>query len=197
MRKVLLEGLLVAISGGALAFLANAVSPRGLQLTRDFFGSGAEIHAAQISTNSAPASSAEAVAARLKALGFQLADSNHAKALFQDPRYQQGSVVFVDARDDEHYQKGHIPGAYQLDYYHPEKTLGTVLPLCQNAEVIVVYCNGGQCEDSEFTAKFLTSAGINAGKLMVYIGGIMEWATNGLPIELGERGSGQMQEATK
>jgi hypothetical protein len=32
--------------------------------------------------------------------------------------------------DDEHYRAGHIPGAFQLDHYHPENYLAAVLP-CQ------------------------------------------------------------------
>jgi rhodanese-related sulfurtransferase len=196
-RKVLLEGLIVALVGVALAFIANAVSPRGLQLTRDFFGPATAVPAdpGSLTNTSGPvaASEHEQLVARLAAKGLQLANSNLVVQLFQDPRRQQGIVLFIDARDDAHYQAGHIPGAYQLDYYHPEKHLGTVLPLCQVAEQIVLYCNGGQCEDSELAAMFLASAGVPKEKLLVYGGGIAEWGASGAEVETGERGSGQMQ----
>jgi rhodanese-related sulfurtransferase len=68
-----------------------------------------------------------------------------------------------------------------------------VLPVCQTADQIVVYCNGGGCEDSEFAAVILGNAGIPMTRLSVYGGGLWEWATNGLPIEIGERNSGNLR----
>jgi rhodanese-related sulfurtransferase len=106
-------------------------------------------------------------------------------------------VVFVDARDDQHYQEGHVPGAYQLDHYRPEKYLAPVLLVCQTAHQIVVYCNGGDCEDSEFTAITLRDAGILREKLLIYGGGLTEWLTNGLPVEIGPRNSGNLRNASK
>jgi len=193
----------VAVIGLAAAFFANAVSPRGLSLTRDFFGAtrvigtNAAVQSASQSNSPNLAVAAidpvhEQVLAQLQAEGIHLAGSNQVLQLFQDPRVQQRLILFVDARDDAHYQAAHIPGAYQLDYYYPEKYLGTVLPLYQVAEQIVIYCNGGDCADSARTALFLGSAGIPKPKLLVYTGGITEWQTNGLPLEAGERGSGQI-----
>ncbi len=201
MRRVLLEGCIVAVIGAALAFAANALSPRGLKLTRDFFGSNSQpLTNEPAATNSAllngtNGSQHELLAVRLRAEGLQLADSNQVIQLFHDPRCEQNLVLFVDARNDEHgdYKQGHIPGAYQLDYFRPENYIALLLPLCQLAEQIVVYCNGGNCEDSEFAAKFLLSAGVSKQKLLVYGGGFTEWQTNRLPVEVGERLSGQIR----
>ncbi len=110
--------------------------------------------------------------------------------LFHDLRYEQGLVILVDARDDAHYQAGHIPGAWQFDHYHPEQYLPAVLPVCLNAQKVVVYCTGGACEDSEFAAIMLREAGVPRDSLFVYTGGITEWMTNGQPLESGARGSG-------
>ncbi len=201
MRGVLLEALVVAAVGAAVAFAANAVSPRGLKLTRDFFGLNVKVAHPQTAgglTNSAASWGTNApslhalLAARLREKGISLVDSNEVIRLFDDPRCQQNLVLFVDAREDEYYQKGHIPGAYQLDYYRPENYLASLLPLCQLAEQIVVYCNGGNCEDSEFAATFLLSAQVPKEKLQVYGGGFHEWQTNRLPIEVGQRLSGQI-----
>jgi rhodanese-related sulfurtransferase len=199
----LLESLLVAVFGVSLAFLANALSPRGLTLTRDFFGASSQTAtnlAATTYTNTAVAVNGgfdhEQLVARLRGKGLELADSNQVLQLFQDPRRLQGMVLFVDARDDNHYQQGHIPDAYQLDYYHPDNYLGALLPFCQVAQQVVVYCAGGQCEDSEFAATFLISAGIAKEKLLVYGGGMAEWATSGMPVEIGGRSSGLMRPNT-
>ncbi|HEY5911486.1 MAG TPA: rhodanese-like domain-containing protein [Verrucomicrobiae bacterium] len=205
---MLAEALVVAVAGAALAFAANALSPRGLKLSRDFFGPArpsptnavpaptnavaADTNVVTVTTTNTP-SPHELLAARLRDKGLTLVDSNQVVRLFHDPRCQQSLVIFVDAREDEYYKKGHIPGAYQLDYYRPENYLAALLPLCQLAEQIVVYCNGGNCEDSEFAANFLLSASVPKEKLLVYGGGLNEWVTNGLPLEIGERLSGQIQ----
>ena len=200
MRGVLLEGLVVAVAGAAVAFSANALSPRGLKLSRDFFGTASHTAPANPAAGNSTAGATnvpspfELVAARLREKGIRLAESNEVIRLFSDPRRDQNLILFVDAREDQPYQQGHIPGAYQLDYYRPENYMGTLLPLCQLAEQIVVYCHGGEhCEDSEFAAEFLLSAHVPKEKLMVYGGGISEWETNRLPVEIGNRLSGQIR----
>ena len=183
-KAVVLEAILLAIAGLLLALAANALSPRGLRLARNYFPTVPVTH-----TNVATAS--DPLAARLRQLGLKLAVSNEVAQLFRDPGYEQGTIVFVDARNDHAYQGGHVPGAWQLDRYRPENYLPTVLPLCLGAQKIVVYCNGGSCEDSEFTAMMLRDAGIPAENILVYGGGISEW-TNAMPFEVGVRGSGQI-----
>jgi len=193
--------------GAAFALAANQVSPRGLALTRNYFPGATRplrptmtvIHVpGDAARTNAPATLvAELLAARLKAQGLQLLGSNQVAQLFRDPRYEQELVVFIDARDDQHYQEGHVPGAYQLDHYRAENYVATALPVCQTADQIVVYCNGGDCEDSEFTAITLSDAGIPKAKLFVYGGGMTEWITNGLPIEIGGRRSGNLRNATR
>ena len=85
-----------------------------------------------------------------------------------------------------------FPGRTSLIAYYPEKHLLTVLPACLNATKVVVYCGGGECEDSEFAALALKEAGVPQERLFVYAGGMTEWATNGVPVELGERKSGNL-----
>ena len=197
-RSLLLEGLFVALAGLAIAFTANALSPRGLNLSRDYFPNDRRAaNIPNLNPNGASKTNANSPAERLtnrfQAEGLQLADKTQATRLFYDPRYQQGLVVFVDARKDDAYQTGHIPGAYQLDHFHPENYIATTLPVCQTAEEIIVYCNGGECDDSENTALFLRDAGIPKEKLFVYSGGIEEWLANRMPIEVGSRNSGNIR----
>src|SRR5437016_3980252 len=161
MKEVLLEGLLVAALGAAFAFAANGISPRGLKLTRNYFP-GEEIPGVPVlratgprsgsGTNSLAASGSEELAARLKAKGLQLLEGAEVEKLFRDPRYEQGQIIFLDARNSQHYQEGHIPGAYEFDHYHALDYLPAILPLCQSAQQIIVYCSGGDCEDSQFAA---------------------------------------------
>jgi rhodanese-related sulfurtransferase len=194
-KNVLLEALLVGVAAALLAFAANAVSNRGLALGRNYFdtgihhnggGSGTLPGGTNVTTQ--PGSPLELLAAQ----GIRLADSNQVIAWFHDPRFEQGLIAFIDARNDEHYQSGHIPGAWQFDHFHPENYMAAVLPACQVAQEVVLYCTGGNCELSAFAAIFLASAGVPKEKLSVYTGGITEWTTNGMPVELGERKSGRL-----
>jgi rhodanese-related sulfurtransferase len=196
------EAVLVAALGAAFAFAANQISPRGLALTRDYFPSGTTHSVRPVAsdglpsaagTNSEALSPADFLAARMKEKGLQLLDDRQAARLFHEPRFPQGAIVFIDARDEEHYQQGHIPGAYEFDPYHPEKYFDVVLPLCQKAEQVVVYCNGGDCDDSESAAILLRDVGISNQKIFVYGGGITEWTTNNLPVETGARNSGNVR----
>jgi rhodanese-related sulfurtransferase len=204
-RESLLEGVLVVAIGAALAFAANGLSPRGLKLGKNYFPgnrpTSPETGTQPYSTNAAGVttnSPAELLAAKLRANGLQLAESNLVSQLFHDPRRAQDWAIFIDARDDEHYAVGHIPGAYHFDRFYPENYLSNVVPVCVTAQKIVFYCNGGDCDDSEHAAIMLRdSIGIPKEKVFVYGGGMTEWATNGLPIELGARDSGVFTNVTK
>lgn len=204
--RILGEALLVAAVGAGLAFAANRVSPRGLALTRDYFPTGTPHQVRPVAnavpppakgTNPVPISAAAFLAEQMRQKGLQLIDGRQALQYFHDPRFQQNKVVFVDARNEEEYQQGHIPGAYEFYPYHPEKYFDAVLPVCQQAEQVVVYCNGGDCDDSESAAILLRDMGISNQKLFVYGGGIGEWMTNSLPVETGARNSGNLRNMNK
>lgn len=210
-RSLLAEAALVVVAGVVIALVANQSSPRGLRLTRDYFpslpatpvatgatqsasnhgsaGSGVvasmPVAASNVVAGAAVASGVglAAVEEKVRALGFVPANVTEVEALFRDPRYAQELILFVDARDDHHFQEGHIPGARQLDRFYPERYLPAVLPRASAAEVVVVYCTGGECEDSVFAAGLLREAGIGAERLRVYLGGFKEWSERGLPIE--------------
>jgi rhodanese-related sulfurtransferase len=202
-KRVLIEALVVAAIGLAFALSANLVSPRGLSLTRNYFPRTTATHGenqrgVESRIDGTPAQqdagqTANGIATgRLKEKGLQPIDSGEAIQLFRDPQHELESIVFIDARDDRHYAEGHIPGAYQFDRYYPEKHLTTVLPVCLSATKIVVYCSGGSCEDSEFAALTLKEAGVPAERIVVYAGGMTEWAAKKFPIEIGGRNSGNL-----
>jgi rhodanese-related sulfurtransferase len=185
---MLLEAAFVVLVGGVFAFAANEISPRGLALARNYFPNGmnnAVRMTATAATNTAAIPPAQLLAAELKKNGLQLLDGNQTERLFHDPGFQRGAIIFIDARDEAHYRAGHVPGAYEFDPYHPEKYFPAVLPVCQAAEQIVVYCNGGDCDDSESAALLLRDVGIANRKLLIYGGGITEWTNNRLPVEIG------------
>jgi len=200
---VVREALQVAVLGCALSLMANGLSPRGLSLTRDYFPSnvspksGGQEPAQDGVETSAAVEAVPAVDDRLRGQGFEPVVDERMHGLFTDSRYTQQLVVFIDAREARRYQEGHIPGAYQFDRYRQEEFLPRILPACQNADYVVVYCNGGECEDSHFAAMTLRDAGVPADRIGVYSAGITSWEKRGYPIETGDRGSGVIGEGRR
>ncbi len=190
---------MVVAAAATFALAANQLSPRGLKLARDYFPTVARPSnsppkvappAAGNPSSTNQNSQTAQIEQRLKEKGLQSIDRAQTERLLHDPRYPQGLVVFVDARDQDHYAQGHIPGAYPLDRYHPDKDLTAALTPCLNADVVVVYCAGGDCDDADYTALLLRDAGVPNQKLFVYGGGFDEWSASHLPLEKGARTDG-------
>jgi rhodanese-related sulfurtransferase len=209
LSATVLQCVLVVGSGAAVGLLANALHPDGLKIGRDYFPSGVEgaaagtpppvtasspapgapaAEAGQATIGSAVGGSAvpEEVKARLAQKGLATITFDEMKALFEDPMYQYGAYLFIDARNDAHFAEGHIPGAVQLDHYHVERYVGKVLEQIPGKLKVVVYCTGGNCEDSEFAAMDLVYSGMAASQLSIYLGGIEEWKARGMPVQGGE-----------
>jgi rhodanese-related sulfurtransferase len=61
----------------------------------------------------------------------------------------KGDVLWIDARVQEQFDEGHIPGALLLNEQKFEQQLVTYLDVLQtNSKPIVVYCNAAKCEAS-------------------------------------------------
>jgi rhodanese-related sulfurtransferase len=108
-----------------------------------------------------------------------------AVALHQHEYFDQDVYVFVDARADDAYEDGHIPGAIQCDYYRIEDYWPEVLMRAQAAEKIVVYCNGGDCEDSLYVCGELLRSNIPLANILLFRGGWQAWEESGQPIVTG------------
>lgn len=202
---VLWEVVAVAVLGLAFGLAANKFSPRGLDLTHNYFPGGSRpLHpppggtqALARATQSGATAVADALAQRIRAQGLQVISGPEVRQLYDDPRHAQEQIVFVDARDKDHFEAGHIPGAYLFDHYRAQEYLPSVLPACVGAQQVVIYCMGGECEDSEFAAIMLRDAGIPSERLLVYVGGFTEWSTLNAPIETGARKSGLVSKASR
>lgn len=208
-KRVALEFMLINLVGCLLGLTANHFNYDRLLLSRDYFHqtTTAEKRPAatgtttdttiQTNTSSDPTTDAqlEALKQRLNHHGIQLIPFEEMKTLYEDPGYPAGVYVLVDARDDKLYRKGHIPGAFLVDHYRIERYIPLVLDFCRAAEKIVVYCNGGECDDSEFVALDLLREGIDPGRIFVYAQGFMDWEERGMPVELDEQHSGVYKEA--
>jgi rhodanese-related sulfurtransferase len=216
--RTIVETLIIAGIALGVGLVANAMNPDGLALDRDYFRTAEAAPVAERAvepapepapapapslevapeTQAAPAPATDAgfdaaeaaVADRLRERGLQPLTHAQAVASFEDPQYAAGLTVFVDARKDEDYLAGHVPGAWQLDHYHLDRYLDSVLPVCQQALQVVVYCHGKDCTDSELTALDLVGFGVDVSRVAVYVGGWTSWTAAGQPVEQGARGAG-------
>ena len=91
--------------------------------------------------------------------------------LDQARKFHNEDVVFVDARDLEYFQEGHIPGAWNSDNF--SELVFKLDSLQGKDESIVTYCDGDECGSSEDLAFNLQDAGFT--KILVFVGGWSEW----------------------
>lgn len=180
----MIEALAVCAAGLALGLAVNATRADGIELDRDYF------MALPVRAAAADAQAQEqAVRERLQSLGIGVLEHDEAAALFQDELYREGAYVFVDARSEDKWKAGHIPGALVLDHYHHQKTIESVMAAIQTAGRVVVYCHGKDCTDSELCAQLLKNFGVDPSILGVYLGGYATWVERGMPVETAESGS--------
>jgi rhodanese-related sulfurtransferase len=96
--------------------------------------------------------------------------------------FREKAAPFIDARDPEEYDAGHIPGAVDIPYDQitlPEYS-GIVSKLDKN-ERIVVYCNMHICSVSYTCAQDLIYLGFNG---VIIAEGYMQWGEKGYPVEV-------------
>ncbi len=105
--------------------------------------------------------------------------------VFQDPATAQGLNLFVDARKPDLYEEGHIPGAVQCDPYEPDDALDVVIARANAVERVIVYCGGGDCEDSIFMCRELLDGAVPYDSIFLYSGGWKEWSANQMPAQAG------------
>lgn len=108
---------------------------------------------------------------QLKIEADRAADSSEIMQLYES------GVLFVDARSQSAYRKGHIPGAILLDYHvfeQDDPDLIDKLELPKDV-TIVVYCDGSDCQASHIVADHLLDAGYREDLVKVFSGGWEEW----------------------
>jgi rhodanese-related sulfurtransferase len=175
------QTLLLLVLGTAVGLAVNTVRGKDkISLQRDYFPP-----APAAPTNPDNPGATETEPAAKSEFGELTFDE--ALALFDDPKAETGEYVFVDARADGPFQKGHIPGAVQCDYYRSEDYLPSVLDRVQNAEKVIVYCNGGDCEDSLLLCREFVNYTVPLDRIYLFRGGWEAWQQAGAPVEKDER----------
>ncbi len=147
LKQSIFEALALLVLACAVGLAFNAWRSTGLVLTRDYF---------PVLTDSQgrdPADPSVSNEGQLPQHVFNVVSLSEALDYYS---LGESSIVFIDARDDAHYQKCHIPSAIQFDYYRPDEYIDNVCDFAADAEIVIIYCNGGECEDSILAARYLT-----------------------------------------
>ena len=90
-----------------------------------------------------------------------------------------GDVTVVHALNAEHYARGHVPGAVNIDY---EKMTPKMLP-SRKDHALVFYCAGPGCPVSDMAAHKAARWGYT--NVWVYKGGIKGWRAAGMKVATG------------
>jgi len=116
--------------------------------------------------------------------GLEIVDTDRARLIHEQ------KTLFVDARSPDQFSEGHIPGAYNLDFYNSNAAYGTFASKYGMSTPMVVYCEGisgshdeDTCSTSRLLAEYLVQRGYSG--VLLYEQGIAFWKKSGLPVEIG------------
>ena len=153
---------LIILSAIILAFIYNQFSNDGISLIREpLLVEFVDSTSAELSNNSIK--------------GLTLAQVIQLQS--------QNIAVFIDARDQWDYSDAHIKGAINIPEFSFEsnnKELSTI----DKEKIIVIYCDGDDCDTSKRLAKQIIAMGYK--NTFVFLGGISEWKDAELPIVEGK-----------
>ncbi|HEY2798156.1 MAG TPA: rhodanese-like domain-containing protein [Thermoanaerobaculia bacterium] len=96
------------------------------------------------------------------------------------------NTTFLDARRTNVYQQGHIAGARPFSVWESDvddKVQAFFQEGRDQSQPVVVYCSGGDCEDSHTLAQKLYFVGFD--NVLVYKDGFPDWQKRNLPIHTG------------
>lgn len=179
MPSLLRQAIAFALVTLVVALTANALHPHGLSLTRDYFLEAAPEDDG-VDADAPTTGDGHALEHEFQSVGLEEA-RDWAEFLYEP----EGDVIFLDARRPARYREGHVPGAYSASL-EDEEALDELMPRLRNASIVVVYCTGGDCEDSIFLARDLVYRhGLDRDLIWIFEGGWKEWTAAGAPVKEG------------
>ena len=98
---------------------------------------------------------------------------------FSKYHFDVGSAVFIDARDPEDYESGHIQNAINIPYDYYEDYEDVINGL-DDAGIYIIYCSGEECSLSIDLADYLYTEQL-IDKLLIFEGGWPQWRDAGYP----------------
>jgi rhodanese-related sulfurtransferase len=101
--------------------------------------------------------------------------------------YARGNTLFLDARRTSLYRDGHIAGARAFSVWEADvddKVKALFAEGLDQSAPVVIYCSGGDCEDSHMLGQKLFMAGFD--NVLVYKDGYPDWLKRGLAVSKGD-----------
>ena len=98
---------------------------------------------------------------------------------FAKELYKDKLAIFIDARDPEEYELGHILNSINIPYDYYEDYEGVINQLDINS-TYVIYCNGVECSLSLDLAEYLFNE-LLFETVLIFEGGWPQWRDAGLP----------------
>ncbi len=89
-------------------------------------------------------------------------------------------LPLVDTRLEHFYREGTIPGARNIPHEQVEESIDSLDP----GLATIFFCNGPQCAATPAVIRTLLTNGYPPESILYYRGGIHDWMTLGLPIEI-------------
>jgi rhodanese-related sulfurtransferase len=179
------EVLILASLSLAAALLVNGLRGQsGLDLGRDYFPADSIAAEPGDGLGDAAENGENAGKPQHGYTSFNLADAQDYQQYLDD----QDGVMFLDARSEKLFEAGHIPGARLCHHYRQDQFIPAMLEELRAADIIVIYCAGGDCEDSiQLATDLVFTHGLTQELIAIFEGGFAEWVDAGLAVRAGKQ----------
>ena len=98
--------------------------------------------------------------------------------------FQQGGIIFLDARRKDEFEAGHVDGALLLSTEHFGRgTIPATIGVLEKSQPVVIYCGGGACDASKNLVIMLQNFGFTRFHIMT--DGFPAWQAAGHPVATG------------
>jgi rhodanese-related sulfurtransferase len=74
--------------------------------------------------------------------------------------FEQNLTQFIDARDEEEFKEGHLPGALNIPLYKFDEYFLQIANKIEKDKFLIIYCNE-ECDSKVFVAEKLLKEGIS------------------------------------
>ena len=155
---LLKQTLIIVIISIAVALLSNSIRSDGIPLLKKSIQ---------------PAESTLELTSESEQPVIQSIDLKQAFEFFNN------NITFIDARDIDEYNEGHIPHSLPNPGFF--KLLSNLDTLISKQEPLITYCGDAECGISEELADGLAGEGYK--KIFVFLGGWDLWLEAGYPVE--------------
>lgn len=188
---MLVQILVMVVLATVLALVWNGVSGQGLTLGKNNFRRGVQpvSHTdtqPQVDPgttgnggNGEPDNGGSEPSEEPPAHGLQVMTVDDVE-VFVELAPDDDTVLILDARNIDNYEEGRMPHAVHLDHFRSDQMIEGLRDRLDAAQTIIVYCGGGDCEDSiNLASTLITDFGYDYNLIYVYEGGIEEWEKTG------------------